>query len=130
MDASESKLRVLIVDDSDFSRNNIATMLDATRYEVIGEASNAKEAIEILKDRQAHIAIIDVVMPEISGIELTEKLTEMFEKLNIIMISSLAQENVVMDSISAGAGDFLQKPFDRATLLGSLDKVGSAIEED
>ena len=123
-------LRVLVVDDSDFSRNNIAKMLENTRYNVIGEAANAKEAINILKDRKAHIVIVDVVMPEISGIELADKLTSMFNDINIVMISSLAQENIIMDSISAGAADFLQKPFDKATLLGSLGKIASTIEED
>lgn len=130
MEATDSKYRVLIVDDSDFSRNNIASMLEDTPYNVIGEASSAKEAVNILRDRKAHIAIVDVVMPEVSGIELTSKLNEMFRDIHIIMISSLAQENVVMDSISAGAADFLQKPFDKSTLISSLNKIAEAIEED
>lgn len=130
MEAAGSTYRVLIVDDSDFSRNNIASMLEQTKYNVIGEASNAKEAMEILKDRKAHIAVIDVVMPEISGIELADKLTEMFKDIQVVMISSLAQENVVMDAISAGAADFLQKPFEKSMLINSLDKVASAIEEE
>lgn len=130
MEATDSIYRVLIVDDSDFSRNNIASMLEDTPFRVIGEASNAKEAVNILRDRKAHIAIIDVVMPEVSGIELASKLTEMFRDINIVMISSLAQENVVMDSISAGAADFLQKPFDKSTLISSLNKIAEAIEED
>lgn len=130
MEAADSSYRVLVVDDSDFSRNNITAMLDDTRFNVIGEAASAKEAVDILKDRKAHIAIIDVVMPEISGIELADRLNGMFRSIHIIMISSLAQENVVMDSISAGAADFLQKPFDKATLISSLDKIASAIEEE
>tara|TARA_Y100001936_G_C16088725_1_gene684117 strand:- start:1365 stop:1766 length:402 start_codon:yes stop_codon:yes gene_type:complete len=129
MEAS-SKLRVLVVDDSDFSRNNIATMLEGTRYNVIGEAANASEAINILKDRKAHIAIVDVVMPDVSGIELADQLTDMFNSINIVMISSLAQENIIMDAISAGASDFLQKPFDKEILLSSLGKIASTIEEE
>ena len=129
MEAS-SKLRVLVVDDSDFSRNNIATMLEGTRYNVIGEAANASEAINILKDRKAHIAIVDVVMPDVSGIELADQLTDMFNSINIVMISSLAQENIIMDAISAGASDFLQKPCDKESLLSSLGKIASTIEEE
>ena len=129
MEAS-SKLRVLVVDDSDFSRNNIATMLEGTRYNVIGEAANASEAINILKDHKAHIAIVDVVMPDVSGIELADQLTDMFNSINIVMISSLAQENIIMDAISAGASDFLQKPFDKEILLSSLGKIASTIEEE
>lgn len=129
MDA-ENSFRILIVDDSDFSRNNITQMLDNPRYNIIGEAANAKEAMSILRDRKAHIAIVDVVMPEISGIELTDKITSNFKDTYIIMISSLAQENIIIDSISAGASDFLQKPFTKETLINSIEKVITNISED
>ena len=129
MDA-ESTFRVLVVDDSDFSRNSIKAMLEDTPFQVIGEAASAKDAFNILKDRKAHIAIVDIVMPEISGIELTEKLNSNFKNLYVIIISSLAQENIIMDSISAGASDFLQKPFEKETLLNSLEKVASSIQEE
>lgn len=129
MDAKE-KYRVLIVDDSDFSRSNIANILDSDRYNIIGEAANAKEAISILSDRKAHLAIIDVVMPEVSGIELAEHISENFKHTAIIMISSLAQENIILDSISAGASDFLQKPFTKEDLLASVEKILSYLEEE
>ena len=129
MDA-ESSYRVLVVDDSDFSRNSITQMLDDPRYNIIGEAANAKEAMSILRDRKAHIAIVDVVMPEISGIELTEKISDNFKDTYIIVISSLAQENIIIDSISAGASDFIQKPFTKETLISAIEKVISNISED
>lgn len=129
MDA-ENSYRILVVDDSDFSRNNITHMLDDSRYNIIGEAANAKEAMNILRDRKAHIAIVDIVMPEISGIELTEKISDNFKDTYIIMISSLAQENIIIDSISAGASDFLQKPFSKETLISSIEKVISNITEE
>ena len=126
---AKNSYRILIVDDSDFSRNSISAMLEDPRYNIIGEASGAKEAINILRDRKAHIAIIDIVMPDISGIELAEKIKESFSNTEIIMISSLAQENIVIDAISVGASDFLQKPFTKETLRNSIEKVISNIEE-
>ncbi len=125
----EEQYKILVVDDSDFSRNTITAMLDDPMFNVIGEAANAKEAMNILRDASAHIAIVDIVMPEISGFELTEKLLENFPEMSIIMISSLAQENVVIDAITVGATDFLQKPFNKAALVGSLKKVISTMEE-
>jgi two-component system chemotaxis response regulator CheY len=123
--------RILIVDDSDFSRNNISTMLDdGERYNIIGEAASAKEAINILKDRKAHIAIIDIVMPEVSGIELAQYISDNFDDTTIIMISSLGQENIVIDSISAGASDFIKKPFKKDELIASVEKIISGIEEE
>jgi two-component system chemotaxis response regulator CheY len=128
MDAPKT-YEILVVDDSDFSRNSIARMLTDERYNIIGEASNAQEAINILNDRTPNIAIIDIVMPGMSGFELAKKMTERFKDVYIIMISSLAQENIVIEAISSGASDFLQKPFTQETLINSLEKIISNIEE-
>lgn len=127
---NKDKFRILIVDDSDFSRANITKMLDDERYNIIGEAANAKEAITILRDRKAHLAILDVVMPEVSGIELAEYISENFVDTAIIMISSLGQENIIIDSISAGASDYLQKPFTKKDFLASVEKILSRFEEE
>ncbi len=128
MDATKS-YKLLVVDDSDFSRNSISKMLDDERYNIIGEASSANEAISILNDRTPHIAIVDIVMPGSSGFELAKKINDNFKDVYIIMISSLAQENVVMNAISSGASDFLQKPFTQETLINSIEKIISTIEE-
>lgn len=125
-----SKYRILIVDDSDFSRSNISNMLDDERYNIIGEAASAKEAINILKDRTAHIVIVDIVMPEVSGIELAQYITDNFSDIAIIMISSLGQESIIIDSISAGANDFIKKPFTQEELIASVEKILSGIDEE
>ena len=128
MEEAKEKCRILIVDDSDFSRKSISDMLSGPNYEVIGEAANGREAINVLKESNAHIIILDIVMPEMSGLELAEFITQNFNDVSIIMISSLAQENIVIDAISAGASDFLQKPFDKRTLTNSIDKLFENIE--
>lgn len=122
METSE-KFRILIVDDSDFSRMNMVKMLSDEKYNIIGEASNAKEAISILNDRKAHLAILDVVMPDISGIELANHISENFKDTAIMMVSSLAGENIIIDSISAGASDYLQKPFKKDDFIASVEKI-------
>jgi two-component system, chemotaxis family, chemotaxis protein CheY len=119
----ENSYRILIVDDSDFSRNTISEMLKSDRYNIMGEAASAKEAINILRDRRANIVIVDVVMPEISGIELTNKIIDNFKDTYVIVISSLGQENIILDAIGAGASDFIQKPFTKETLINSIEKV-------
>ena len=68
-------------------------------------------------------------MPEVSGIELADYITENFSDTGIIMISSLGHESIVIDSISAGANDYLQKPFTKEDLLTSVDKILEDIEE-
>lgn len=128
MEEAKQNCRVLIVDDSDFSRKSISEMLNEPKYEIIGEAANGREAINVLKESSADVILLDIVMPEMSGLELAEFITQNFTDINIIMMSSLAQENIVIDAISAGACDFLQKPFDKKTLVNSVDKVFASIE--
>lgn len=117
------KFRILIVDDSDFSRANMVKMLEGENFNIIGEAANAKEAISILNDRKAHLAIVDVVMPEVSGIELASHISENFKDTAIMMVSSLAGESIIIDSISAGASDYLQKPFKKSDFVASIEKI-------
>ncbi len=123
----KSNARIVIVDDSEFSRSSISEMLEPeSDIEVIGEASNAEDAIKIIAEKRPSIAIIDIVMPEISGIDLAKTLHKSLPDTSIIMISSLAQEHVVIESISAGAVDFLQKPFSKDDLLVAIRKIMNA----
>lgn len=128
MTATE-QFQILIVDDSEFSRVNISKMLGATNYNIAGEVGSAKEAIEVLKATKVHIAIIDIVMPDVSGIELAQYITDHFKEIQIIMVSSLAGESIIIDTISAGASDFLQKPFKKEDLLSAIEKTINQIDE-
>lgn len=125
-----NKCKILVVDDSDFSRMNLTQMLKSENIKVEAEASSAEEALKILAEKKIDIAIIDVVMPKISGIELAESISKSFKNTHIIMISSLGQENIVLDSITAGAQDFIQKPIKKEILIHSIDKIAENIQEE
>jgi two-component system, chemotaxis family, chemotaxis protein CheY len=118
-----SDIKVVIVDDSDFSRSIIRKMLTEEGIDIVGEASNAETALNVIKDKQPNIVITDIVMPEISGIELTEKIVQNFDDVSVIVISSLSQEHVVLEAITAGASDFIAKPIQKQQLLDSLVKT-------
>jgi YesN/AraC family two-component response regulator len=117
------KTKILIVDDSDFSRRTISEFLSDSPYQVIAEVASAQAAIEVISEKPVDIIITDIVMPEMSGIELTEVVTKNSRNISIIVISSLAQESIVMRAIHAGAQDFLQKPFSKEALIESIEKV-------
>ncbi|MFZ4713102.1 MAG: response regulator [Bacteriovoracaceae bacterium] len=117
-------VKILIVDDSEFSRKIVAKILVEEGYNVVGEAANANDAIEILNSNQGiNIILIDIIMPDVNGIELARKIHKSYEDSSIVMMSSLAQDHVVIEAISAGAVDFLKKPFERQTLLDSVEKL-------
>jgi len=128
---NHDKLKILIVDDSEFNRKSMIEILTYEGFNVIGQASSAEEAIQIAHSAKPNLIFVDIVMPEISGLELTKHLQEKGagEKF-IIMMSSLNIESIVIESISNGATDFLQKPFDRDDLIKAVEKVERIVEKD
>lgn len=119
----KSDMKVVIVDDSDFSRSIIRKMLTEEGINVVGEANSAEAALLVIKEKSPNIVITDIVMPEISGIELTEKINQNFENISVIVISSLSQEHIVLEAIGAGASDFIAKPIQKQQLIDSLEKI-------
>ncbi len=116
-------MRIVIVDDSDFSRSLIRKMLVEEGISVVGEAASAESAIAVIKETKPNVVITDIVMPEVSGIELTEKITQNADDIAVIVISSLSQEHIVLEAIGAGASDFIAKPIQKQQLIDSLEKV-------
>ncbi len=125
-----SKHRILIVDDSDFARAQISAMLIQYGFNICGEAGNSEEALRMVKEKKPHLVLIDIVMPEVSGIELAEKITTNFQSVGVIMISSLQHEQVVIEAIAAGAADFVSKPINPVQLKESVEKYLSTVQAD
>lgn len=123
-------LNIVIVDDSEYSRKSIAEILEAEGYNVVGTASHAEEAVQLSATTNANLWIIDVVMPDISGIELAKLISEKKMNVYIVMMSSLSMESIIIESISNGAIDFLQKPFDKKSLLNSVTKIAQLISSE
>ena len=123
------ELRILVVDDSEYSRKQIIKVLTEANLNVIGEASSAREAIDGAARLKANLLLVDIVMPERNGIELTKVIMEQFQDVYVIIVSSLAQEHIIMEAITAGAVDFIQKPFVGQNLISSIAKVNKLLTE-
>jgi FixJ family two-component response regulator len=129
MDDSEKEhIKIVVVEDSNLSRKTIIETLEAEGFEVVGEAQNAEQAMSLIQTSGCNCIILDIVMPEISGIELAHALSELKNKISIIMMSSLKQEDIIIESIAAGAIDFIEKPFDKKQLIQSVKKAEEDLE--
>ncbi len=116
--------RVLIVDDAMFMRAMIRDILvNSGRYEVVGEASNGQESVEQYHALAPDLVTMDIVMPQMDGIEACREILKTSPKARIIMCSALGQEALVIESIAAGAKDFIVKPFSAEKVLKVLDSV-------
>lgn len=128
---NHDKLKILIVDDSDFNRKNMMEILTYEGFNVVGQAASAEDAIQIAHSNKPNLIFVDIVMPEISGLELTKHLQDkMSGEKYIIMMSSLNVESMIIESISNGATDFLQKPFAREDLIKAVEKVERIVEKE
>jgi two-component system chemotaxis response regulator CheY len=120
-----ASVKIVIVDDSDFSRSIISRMVTEAGFTVVGEANGAEAALIAVRDKSPNVVITDIVMPNVSGIELTEKLTQNFGDVAVIVVSSLSQEHIVLEAIGAGATDFIAKPIQKQQLIDSIEKIFS-----
>ena len=119
--------RVLIVDDAAFMRMLLKDIVTKAGFEVVGEASNGKEAVEKYKELKPDVVTMDITMPEMNGIEAVKEIKKIDPNANIIMVSAMGQQAMVIEAIQAGAKDFIVKPFQPARVIEALKKaVGEA----
>lgn len=125
-----TSLKILIVDDSELNRQTMASILESHGYNVVGVAANATEAITQANITNANLVFVDIVMPEISGVDLIKKLYDKYSQARfIVAMSSLNLEEIVIESIANGAIEFLKKPFSDNDLIKITQKIESMINK-
>ena len=116
--------KILIVDDAAFMRMMIKDILTKNGYEVVAEAANGVEAVELYKSHQPDLVTMDITMPEMDGIEAVKQIKAVNPAAKVIMCSAMGQQSMVMDAIKAGANDFIVKPFQADRVLEAVKKKG------
>ncbi len=115
--------KVLIVDDTKFMRNILAGILKKKDLEIAGEAVNGREAIEKYKELRPDIVTMDIIMPEIDGIQAVKEIMKFDPNAKILMCSAMGQQALVIEAIQAGAKDFVIKPFQPTRVLEAVDRT-------
>lgn len=119
-------IRVLIVDDQALIRTGIATLLSRKAdIEVVGQAGNGREALELVASLDPDVVLMDVMMPVMDGVEATRKLAERGPRPAVIMLTTFHDDERVLQSIAAGARGYLLKDVDHRVLADSIRTVAS-----
>ena len=118
-----SEKTILLVDDAAFMRMMLKDILSKSGYNVVGEAENGVRAIEKYKELKPDLTILDITMPEMDGIEAAKGIRAADPNAVIIMCSAMGQQSMVIESIQAGARDFIVKPFQANRVLEAVQKV-------
>ncbi|NDL66155.1 response regulator [Anaerotalea alkaliphila] len=114
---------ILIVDDAAFMRMMIREILAKNGYTIVGEAENGIRAVELFQELQPDLVIMDITMPEMDGIAAVRAIRKLDAEASIIMCSAMGQQALVIESIQAGAKDFIVKPFQAERVIEAVAKI-------
>ena len=119
-----TKMRIVLVDDHEVVRLGIKSLLEQNpQFEVVGEANNAKEAVEITGKTKPDIVLMDIRLPGVSGIEACEQITQLYPDVRVVMLTSYAEDEMLFSAIRAGASGYLLKQISSEDLIRSLESV-------
>lgn len=116
---------VLITDDTAFMRMTLRNVIEKNGYDVVGEAADGEEAVALYKELKPDMVTMDITMPKMDGISAIKEIMKVNPDAKIIVCSAMGQKPMVIEALSAGAKDFLVKPFDAERVVESLRKISS-----
>ncbi|MBC7527923.1 MAG: response regulator [Chthonomonadaceae bacterium] len=115
--------RVLITDDAMFMRVTLKNILTKNGYEIVGEAANGRESVELYQKTRPDLVTMDITMPEMDGISAVKAIKELDPNANIVMCSAMGQKQMVIEAVAAGAKDFIVKPFQPDKVIEAVQKL-------
>lgn len=116
----DTNIKILLADDSAFMRKILKDILTGAGFSNFVEASNGREAIEKFGSENPSLVLMDIVMPEVDGLEAIK---EIGNKVKIIVVSAVGQENIVTEAKEHGAKGYIIKPFEKEKVLDEINKV-------
>jgi len=118
-------LRLLVVDDHEVVRQGLVSLLDRREhFQVVAEAGTAAEAVEMTRKFEPDLVIMDVRLPDGSGIEACREIRAEFPKTRVVILTSYPDEEAVLSAIIAGASGYLLKQIRGRDLVSALESVG------
>jgi two-component system, NarL family, response regulator DevR len=117
-------IRLLIIDDHEMVREGLKAILIAEPdFSIIGEAANAEQALELIERLRPDIALLDIRLPGVSGIEVCRTMTERYPETAVIILTTFTDENLVAQCVQAGARGFIVKDIERFDLKRAIRAV-------
>jgi two-component system chemotaxis response regulator CheY len=104
-------------------RTMVSDILSQAGFTVVGEAENGKQAVEKYKQLKPDLVTMDIIMPEMGGIEAVKQITQADPGARILMCSAMGQQALVQEALQAGARDFVVKPFQPSRVLEAVQRV-------
>ena len=114
---------VLICDDAIFMRTMVGDILTQAGFEIVGEAETGLQAVEKYQQLKPDLVTMDIVMPDMGGIDAVREIVKGDPNAKILMCSAMGQQALVVEAMAAGAKDFVIKPFQPSRMLEAVQRV-------
>jgi two-component system response regulator DevR len=125
MPKQSAKQRIILVDDHEVVRLGLKSLLERhSQFDVVGEASSAREAIEKTDTLRPDVVVMDIRLPGTSGIEACEQIIHKHPNVKVIMLTSYAEDEMLFSAIRAGASGYILKQIGSDDLVKALEAVG------
>ena len=115
--------RILIVDDAEFMRMMLTDIVVEKGYQIAGEARDGEEAVRLYEELKPDLVTMDIVMPEVGGIESIRGILKIDPEAKILVVSALGQQALVKEAIEAGAKGFVVKPFKPEKVIEEVERI-------
>lgn len=112
---------IIVAEDVDFQRKKLTQLIENEGHDVRG-VSDGKGAVEVFKEGNADLVLLDIVMNQMDGLEALKKIKEIDEDSNVIMVSGVSNKDTVKEALEEGAEEFLKKPVDEEKLKDVLQE--------
>jgi len=116
-------LRVLIVDDAAFMRSMLKEMFTSSGFQVVGEATDGVEAVDSYNQLRPDVVTMDIIMPNMGGIDALKKIMQINNNAFVVMCSALGQEKMFIEALQAGAREYIVKPFDQDRVVKTIERI-------
>jgi two-component system chemotaxis response regulator CheY len=120
--------RILIADDASFIREILKTLALRQGWKVVAEAVDGDEAASKAIECQPDVIIMDIVMPQLSGIDSAKKILRKFPEMPIIGLSTLDKEQAMVEALEVGFVSYITKPFENWTIITAVNEAVAAKE--
>ena len=121
---ADSVKRVVLCDDHEIVREAVkARMASVEGVEIVGEAETGVQAVEKYRQLRPDLVTMDIVMPDMGGIDAVREITKFDPQAKVLMCSAMGQQALVVEAIQAGAKDFVVKPFQPSRVLEAVQRV-------
>lgn len=115
--------RILLVDDAGYMRRLIGIMAKKGGHEIVGEAETGESAIDLYMQVKPDLVILDILMPDMNGLEALKKIREINPDARILMCTASEQSSHVQEALASGAAGYIVKPFTQETILTTIEKA-------